>query len=287
MGTLVVPEKLELSRSPPPQVYSLLESPVDSPKQKKFGYKPPTPPRSLKRKSSPKSYSSPPLTSYVSHSTPTLSSSSASNYSSNSPYQPIPKPVPSTAGYIIPSVTSLARESEYPPTTSFSESYDPDQYQSDERSQSYIDESMDDSYIAGTNPPPPTLYNPSPPVDHFQGRNTSKGGYPQFDNSSIYQNPPPPPAPAPPVDFSVPPPSKKEYEPFYTPGNLSTLPLLGEDCPPTNINGLDSFLQSNSTGVEDAGDMGSGFSSFMGNLNIPLDFQVCLLSRMIDSCYLK
>lgn len=87
MGTLVVPEKLELSRSPPAQIYSLLESPVDSPKQKKFAYKPPTPPRSLKRKASPKTYQSPPPAAYVSRSTPTLSSSSASNYSSNSPYQ--------------------------------------------------------------------------------------------------------------------------------------------------------------------------------------------------------
>lgn len=288
-------------------MYSMAQSPKDSPPSK-MSYKPPTPPRSFKRKSSPRAYHSPPLATYISSATPTLSSSSASNYSSNSPYQPVPKPnpyTPITTSYSIPSVTypqtvdpSYEEPSTYTtPIEPYSNVYNPEDNNS---MNSYTNAvpSPDAYHLPGSNPPPPsnTYMNPPPPSDAFPalGRNPSpelnsySAPYPSV--ADPYQSerkfPPAqdyPSAPAvPPPDYSVPPPSSNDYNPtlrpFYSSNNLSMPPLLGEDCPPSNVNGLDSFLQGESSINNDSQNnpplLGSGFSSFMGNLNLPIDFQV-------------
>ncbi|XP_054278264.1 uncharacterized protein LOC128996809 [Macrosteles quadrilineatus] len=287
MGKLVVPENVKLS-NPTEAIYSLIDSPSRSRSPAKLNYKPPTPPRSFKRKSSPKSYNSPPPATHIS--TPTLSSSSASNYSSNSPYQPVAKPTYKPTTYSAPYKASYA--------TNY---YNPEE---NDQMNSYDSNSQDSYHIPGANPPPPEVYpnprNPSPtfsdsrngsnppynnpPPDYIPTTNTST--YDTGKSSRKYSGYDEPPVVPPPPDYSVPPPTE-DYRPFYSSNNLTVPPLLGEDCPPTNVNGLDSFLQSENSLNEDSSapaqmGSGSGFSSFMGNLNLPFDFQKGLFSESCD-----
>ncbi|KAG8317676.1 Regulation of nuclear pre-mRNA domain-containing protein 2 [Homalodisca vitripennis] len=311
IGTLVVPEHIQLSNHSD----DLYTRAKDSP-PRKISYKPPTPPRSYKRKSSPKSYHSPPPTTYISSTTPTLSSSSPSNYSSSSPYQPVTKSnsyTSNTTSYSIPSVAFSHNEGlTYPPTTTYSATNEPysDMYNPEDNEQMAFNDPPDSYHIPGANPPPPppmSYTNPPPSSNTYSstGRNPSpeitydltsssspayQSSTPynsrKFQSSRSYDNPPP--VVAPPPDYSVPPPPVNEYNPtlrpFYSSSNNLTMPpLLGEDCPPSAINGLDSFLQGDSVNDDSPNApplLGSGFSSFMGNINLPFDFQKGLFSEV-------
>lgn len=304
IGSLVVPDH-NASSKPVEELYSMIQSPKESPPAK-ITYKPPTPPRSFKRKSSPRVYHSPPLATYISSATPTLSSSSASNYSSNSPYQPVPKPnkyTPITTNYTIPSVTypqnmgtSYEESTTYTtPTEPYSNVYNPEDNNS-MGSYTHTVPSPNDYHMPGSNAPPPSnpymnpppssdMYpalgrNPSPGLNTYNTPFTSPAG--QYQPEKTFSSPQDYPVTTgvQRPDYSVPPPPANDYNqtlrPFYSSNNLSMPPLLGEDCPPSTVNGLDSFLQGESLINNDSPNtpLGSGFSSFMGNLNLPLDFQV-------------
>lgn len=297
IGTMVVPESLQLNTSS--KAY-IPRSPKDSPPRRKMGYKPPTPPRSFKKKSSPKiQHSSSSPAPYIPSTTPTLSSSSASNYSSHSQYQqPVTKTsafISDTATYSIPSVT-YASSAAYPaPDEPYSALYNPE----DEQSNSYSTPSPESYHIPGANPPPPSAFmNPPPPNDYpLMARNPSPSdNYQQsgneyeparnFSPTAGFNErggdyPIPIPAGIPPPDYSLPPPSTNEYKPFYSSNNLTMPPLLGEDCPPTATSSLDRFLQGSNENSQNGPSAGAGFSSFMGNLNLPFEFQVSLLILLL------
>lgn len=293
---MVVPESLKLNNTS--AVYSP-KSPKDSPPRRKMGYKPPTPPRSFKRKSSPKVHRSSPPAPYTPSPTTVLSSSSPSNYSSHSPFQqPLTKTTAftsDTATYSIPSVTYADNAYDTgaayaAPEEPYSALYNPE----DEHSNSYSTPSPESYHIPGANPPPPVAFmNPPPPSTNYpphpMARNPSPtDNYQQTGNE--YQPPRsyspgtgydergeeyPIASSIPPPDFSVPPPSNNEYKPFYSSSNNLTMPpLLGEDCPPTSTTSLDRFLQGSNENSQNGPSIESGFSSFMGNLNLSFEFQV-------------
>lgn len=290
IGTTVVPEILQLNSST--KGYTP-RSPKDSRQRRKMGYKPPTPPRSFKKKSSPKiHHSSSPPAPYIPSTTPTLSSSSASNYSSHSQYQqPVTKAgalVSDTATYSIPSVTYTSSAAYPAPDEPYSALYNPE----DEQSNSYSTPSPESYHIPGANPPPPSSFmNPPPPTDYpLMARNPSPtDNYQQSGNeyeparnfsptTGINERGGDYPIPLgiPLPDYSLPPPSSNEYKPFYSSNNLAMPPLLGEDFPPTATSSLDRFLQGSNENSQNGPSAGAGFSSFMGNLNLPFEFQVIL-----------
>lgn len=295
-----MPESLQLNSSAKGYIP---RSPKDSSPRRKMGYKPPTPPRSFKKKLSPKiHHSSSPPPPYIPSTTPTLSSSSASNYSSHSQYQqPATKTsafISDTATYSIPSVT-YASSAAYPAPDAepYSALYNPE----DEQSNSYSTPSPESYHIPGANPPPPSAFmNPPPPSDYpLMARNPSPtDNYQQSGNEyeparnfspttgfnergGDYPIPIPPGIPPP--DYSLPPPSTSEYKPFYSSNNLTMPPLLGEDCPPSSLatSSLDRFLQGSNENSQNGPSAGAGFSSFMGNLNLPFEFQVSLLKMLL------